>query len=112
MRPRSLVNIKKGKMHPCTGRAAHRWSRGIALSFHDHGTRRGEGSASRHGRSLPRERPGTHCTGGWVGPRAGLDRCENLAPNEIRSPDRPARSQSLYRLSYPAQLVSIMATLI
>jgi len=35
----------------------------------------GEGSASRPGRSLPRERPGTHCTGGWVGPRAGLDRC-------------------------------------
>jgi hypothetical protein len=23
----------------------------------------------------PRERPCTHCTGGWVGPRAGLDRC-------------------------------------
>jgi hypothetical protein len=22
----------------------------------------------------PRERPGTHCIGGWVGPRAGLDR--------------------------------------
>ena len=21
----------------------------------------------------PWERPGTHCTGGWVGPRAGLD---------------------------------------
>ena len=21
----------------------------------------------------PRERPGTHCTGGWMGPRAGLD---------------------------------------
>jgi hypothetical protein len=26
---------------------------------------------------------------------------ENLASTEIRSPDRPARSQSLYRLSYP-----------
>jgi hypothetical protein len=26
----------------------------------------------------------------------------NLAPTGIRSPDRPARSQSLYRLSYPA----------
>jgi len=26
----------------------------------------GEGSASRPDRSLPRERPGTHCTGGWV----------------------------------------------
>jgi len=22
----------------------------------------------------PRGRPDTHCTGGWVGPRAGLDR--------------------------------------
>jgi hypothetical protein len=22
-----------------------------------------------------RERPGTLCTGGWVGPRAGLDKC-------------------------------------
>jgi hypothetical protein len=21
-------------------------------------------------------RPGTHCTGGWVGPRAGLELCE------------------------------------
>jgi hypothetical protein len=29
---------------------------------------------------------------------------ENLAPTGIRSPDRPARSQSLYRLRYPAQL--------
>jgi len=26
---------------------------------------------------------------------------ENLAPTHIRSPDRPARGQSLYRLSYP-----------
>ena len=23
----------------------------------------------------PRKSPGTHCTGGWVGPRAGLDGC-------------------------------------
>jgi len=37
----------------CTGRMAHRGSRGIALPFLDHGTRRGEGSASRPGRSLP-----------------------------------------------------------
>jgi hypothetical protein len=28
----------------------------------------------------PRERPGTHCTGGWVGPGAGLDGTENLTP--------------------------------
>jgi hypothetical protein len=25
----------KGKLHPCTGRTAHRWRRGIALLFHD-----------------------------------------------------------------------------
>jgi hypothetical protein len=37
----------------CTGRTAHRGSRGIALPFLDHGTRRGEGSASRPRRSLP-----------------------------------------------------------
>jgi hypothetical protein len=36
---------------------------------------RGERSASRFGRSLlpGKGPPGTHCTGGWVGPRAGLD---------------------------------------
>jgi len=28
---------------------------------------------------------------------------KNLAPTGIPSPDRPARSQSLYRLSYPAR---------
>ena len=37
----------------CTGCTAHRGSRGIALPFHDHDTRRGEGSASRPGRTLP-----------------------------------------------------------
>jgi hypothetical protein len=37
----------------CTGRTAHRGSRIIALPFLDHGTRRGEGSASRTVRSLP-----------------------------------------------------------
>jgi hypothetical protein len=33
----------------CTGRTAYKGSRGIALPFHNHGTRRGEGSASRPG---------------------------------------------------------------
>ena len=37
-----------------------------------------------------------------MGPRTGLDSAENLAPTGIRSPDRPARSESLYRLSYRA----------
>jgi hypothetical protein len=28
-----------------------------------------------------RETPGTHCTEGWVGPRAGLDVCEKSRPH-------------------------------
>ena len=48
----------------------------------------------------PRERPGTHCTEGCVGPRAGLDRCGKffLLRDSIPGPS----SQSLYRLRYPA----------
>jgi len=30
--------------------------------------------------ALPGERPGTHCTGGWVDPRAGLDGCGKSRP--------------------------------
>jgi len=37
----------------CTGRMAHRGSRGIALLFLDHGTRRGEGPVPRPGLFLP-----------------------------------------------------------
>ena len=37
---------------------------------------------------------------GWA-PGPVWTGAENLAPTGIRSPDRPARRQSLYRLSYP-----------
>jgi len=36
-----------------------------------------------------------------VGPRAGLDG-RKISSHRDSIPDRPARSQSLYRLSYPA----------
>jgi len=52
----------------------------------------------------PRERPGTHCIGGWVGPRAGLDGCGKSRPHRDSNPDRPARSDWLYRLSCPGPL--------
>ena len=42
----------------------------------------------------PREKPGTHCTGGWMGPRA--------VPTRIRSRTVQPVAQSLYRLSHPA----------
>jgi hypothetical protein len=34
----------------------------------------------------PWERPGTHCTGGCVGPRAGMDRCEKPRPHRDSIP--------------------------
>jgi hypothetical protein len=60
----------------------------------------GEGSASHPGRSLPPGKiryPLYRRLGGpvWTG-------AKNLAPTGIRSSDRPARSQSLHRLGYPA----------
>jgi hypothetical protein len=63
----------------------------------------GEWSASRPGRALaPWQGPPVHCTGGWVGPTAGMDteaRGKILSPlpgTEPRLPCRPARSQTLY----------------
>jgi hypothetical protein len=56
----------------------------------------------------PRETPGTHCIGGWMGLRAGLDVCRKSRPTGIRSPDRPARSESLYRLRYSCPHVVFM----
>jgi len=61
----------------CTGHTAHRGSRGIALHILDHGIREGM-MGQRHAPAAiyPRERPGIYCTGGWVDPRTGLDRCK------------------------------------
>jgi hypothetical protein len=54
-------------------------------------------------RFTPGERtPGNHWTGGWVGPRAGLDagaKRKILCPCRGSNPDRPARSQTLHCLS-------------
>ena len=57
-----------------------------------------EGSVSRPGRSLPEP---IVQEAGWA-PRPVWTGAEYLDPTGIRYPDRPARSQSLYRLSYPA----------
>ena len=91
----------------CTGRTAYRGSRGIAPPFHDHGTRSGEGSASRPGRSLPPVKTGYPLyrrLGGHRG-RSGQVR-KILPPPGFHPPDHTARSQLLYRLRYPAHRVT------
>jgi hypothetical protein len=62
----------------------------------------GEVSASRPGRFTPGKDPVPILQkAGWA-PGPVWTGAEILAPTGIRSPDRPARSKSLYRLSYPA----------
>ena len=68
-----------------------------------HSTRRGWGGQRHAPAALyPREDPVpiVH-EAGWA-PGPVWTGAENLAPTGIRSPHRPARSQSLYRLCYPA----------
>ena len=90
----------------CTGRTAHRGNRGVALLFLGHGTRRGWGSASRHGRSLPRGKTRYPLYRRLGGPQVRSRQVWKISPpTGIRSPDRPARSQSLYRLRYPPTAV-------
>jgi hypothetical protein len=55
------------------------------------------------------KRPDTHCTGAWVGPKTGLYEPENFAATGIWYPDRPSRSKSLYRLSYPVPMEQLVA---
>jgi hypothetical protein len=55
-------------------------SGGIAQLFLNLGTRRGCVVSITPRPPLPRERPGTHRTGGWVGPGAVLDRCGKSRP--------------------------------
>ena len=51
-----------------------------------------------------RKRTSTRCIGVWVGPRG----TENLALTGIRPPDRPPRSESLYRLRCRGHQINIL----
>ena len=55
----------------------------------------------------PRERPGTNVIGRWWAPEPVWMGAEILASTGIRSPDHPARSESLYLLSYPGPSYAI-----
>ena len=87
----------------CTGCMAHRGSRGIALLFLDHDTRRGWGvNFTPRPLFMPGKDPvPIGQAAGWA-PGLLWTGGENLSLTGIRSPDRPARSQSLYQLRYPA----------
>jgi hypothetical protein len=63
----------------------------------------GEWSASRPGRTLPPGKSRYPLYRRLGGPQDRSGQVRKISPpTEIRSPDRPARSRSLYWLSYPA----------
>jgi len=102
----------KGKVFPLQARCGPEVGRGIALLFHDRGTRKGWVVSST---------PRTHFTPGkgpvpilqesrWVpGPvwTGGKSR-----PHRDSIPGRSARSQSLYQLSYPAHIWASVVSVI
>jgi len=80
-------------LHPCTGRTALRGSRGIALLFHYHSTRREWGvSVTPWPLSTPRKDPvPTVQEAGWA-PGPVWTGAENLAPHRDSIPG-PFRQQ-------------------
>jgi len=62
----------------------------------------------------PRERLGTHCIGGWVGPRAVLDGCGKSRPHRdsIPGPSSPWRVAVPTELSRPLIIIIFNAVLI
>ena len=97
---RLIIEGKKGKGHPRTGH--ERPTGEQTYSSFKLGARWGCGwSTSRPGRFTPEKDPVCIVQeAGWAS-RAGLDGCGKISPpalNGIRYTDRPARSESLYRL--------------
>jgi hypothetical protein len=105
----SNLKIGKGKVHPRTGHEGleEEWRYSSTLSL----TSALDGVGGQHHApaALP---PGMTryplYRRGWA-PGTVWTGAENLAPTGIRSPDRPARSESLYLLWYPGPYLKIEA---
>jgi hypothetical protein len=83
----SLHGKGKGKFHPITGQedadGEYRYSSTLSLTS----ALDGRWVVNATSQSLyPRERTGTDCIGGWVGPRAGLEGCGKFRPYRDSNP--------------------------
>ena len=83
---------------------AQRVGRGIALLFQGHGTRMGERSAARPGRTLPSVRTRYTLYRRLGGPQDRSGSSESLAPPGFDHRTVQPVVQSLYGLSYPVHL--------
>jgi hypothetical protein len=83
----SNVVMYNSKSSPCNRPPrAQRGRRGIALLILDLSARRGWVVSTTPRPLYLWDKPGTHCTGGWVGPSAGLDVCEKSRPHWDSNP--------------------------
>ena len=92
------------KVLPKQATKAQSVSRGIALLFLQPRRLDGVGGQHHAPAALPPVDPVPIVQKAEWTPGPVWTRAENLAPTGIRSPDRPARSESLNRLSYPGPL--------
>jgi hypothetical protein len=94
----------KGKVHPRTGNegpGGEQYSCTLSLTS----ALDGGGKWMPHpGHYLWKRDFGIHCTGSWVGPRAGLKRCGKTCPHGIQSLNCPACSKLSNCLHYPRPL--------
>ena len=96
-------NGTERKVHPRRGHEGpEKYSSTLSLTSEPEG---GGWSTPRSGRFTPGKDPvPSEQKTGWA-PGQVCTGAENLAPTEIRSLDRPARSESLYRLRYPGPML-------
>ena len=83
---------EKGKVLPRTGHEGPEGEQMYSSTLPSTSARDDGGcSTPRPGRLSPREIPGTHYIGGWVGPRAGQDGCGKFRPHRgsIPGPSSP-----------------------
>ena len=100
-----LTNKKKVKWSHYRPGVAQRVGRGIVLLFHDRGTRRGwVVSSTPRPHFTPRKEPVPILQEVWWAPGSVWTGGKSR-PHWDSVPDRPARSQLLYRLRYLAHLI-------
>ena len=96
----------------CTGPTAHRGSRGIAVLFHNQRHQKWV-RVQRHAAAglYPRGKTQYPLYRGLGGPQGRSGQVRKVSPPPRFDPrHRPARNQSLYRLSYPAHMLSVVYT--
>jgi len=104
-----VIKIKWSRYRPGV---AQRVGRGIALLFHDRGTRKGwVVSSTTRPHVTPGKDPVPILQDAWWAPGPVWTGGKSCSHRDS-IPDRPSRSQSLYRLSYSAHILQVIINLI